>query len=189
MAPTRRWSNSSTATRSVRQSVRSPSPHRRPSRRRPGVGAGHRQPRGRIPDFRRSSAARRHRSGVDRGGRRRRLRGHRRFGYVACGPPRSLRAQALSFTSEPMWKAWSQFVPTIRTGSTQAHLALGEDFFTYLGRHPEHGANFSAAMSSATAVWSDNITDVLDTSSVQCAVDVGGATGALLRRLQVANPR
>ncbi|MCV7372201.1 methyltransferase [Mycolicibacterium arabiense] len=102
--------------------------------------------------------------------------------------PRSLRAQALSFTSEPMWKAWSQFVPTIRTGSTQAHLALGEDFFTYLGRHPEHGANFSAAMSSATAVWSDNITDVLDTSSVQCAVDVGGATGALLRRLQVANP-
>ena len=102
--------------------------------------------------------------------------------------PRSMRAQALSFTSEPLWKAWSQFVPSIRTGTTQAHLALGEEFFRYLGRHPEHGAGFNAAMSSATAVWSDNIADALDTTAAHCAVDVGGAAGSLLRRLQVANP-
>jgi hypothetical protein len=102
--------------------------------------------------------------------------------------PRSLRAQALSFTSEPLWMAWSQFVPTVQTGTTQAHRALGEDFFSYLRHHPEHGAGFSAAMTSATAVWSDNIAAVLDTTSVQYAVDVGGAAGSLLRRLQIANP-
>jgi hypothetical protein len=102
--------------------------------------------------------------------------------------PRSLRAQALSFTSEPLWKAWSQFVPSVRTGRTQAHRALGEEFFSYLGHHPEHGSAFSAAMTSATAVWTDNIAAVLDTTSVQRVVDVGGAAGALLRRLQVANP-
>ena len=32
-------------------------------------------------------------------------------------------------------------------------------------------------MTSGTAVWSDNIADVLDTTSVQCADDVGGAAG------------
>ncbi len=101
---------------------------------------------------------------------------------------RSLRAQALSFTSEPLWQAWSQFVPSVRAGSTQAHFALGEEFFSYLGHHPEHGAAFSMAMTSTTAVWTDNIADVLDTGSVQCAVDVGGAAGSLLRRLQCGNP-
>jgi len=103
--------------------------------------------------------------------------------------PRSLRAQALSFTSEPLWIAWSQFVNTVRTGTTQAHRALGADFFSYLGQHPEHGGAFSDAMTSATAVWSDNIAAVLDTVSVQRAIDVGGAAGALLRRLQTANLR
>lgn len=101
---------------------------------------------------------------------------------------RSLRPLALSFTSAPLWTVWSQFVSSVRAGSSQAHHALGEDFFTYLGRHPEDAAAFSAAMTSATAVWSDNVADVIDTGAVQCAVDVGGATGSLLRRLQAANP-
>lgn len=100
---------------------------------------------------------------------------------------RSLRALAMAQTSASLWTAWTEFVPSVRAGSSQAHRALGDDFFSYLGRHPEEAAGFSAAMSNATSVWSDNIAEVIDTSAVRRAVDVGGASGSLLQLLQEAN--
>jgi hypothetical protein len=43
-------------------------------------------------------------------------------------------------------------------------------------------------MTSATACWAYNIADVIDTTSVERAVDVGGANGSMVRLLQQANP-
>jgi hypothetical protein len=110
------------------------------------------------------------------------------LGTLREDDPRSLRSQALSFTSTAMWTAWTQFVSSVRTGSSQAHQALGEDFFAYLAHHPKDAAAFSAAMSEATGLWSDNIAEVIDTTSAERAVDVGGAAGTLLRLLQTSNP-
>ena len=55
-------------------------------------------------------------------------------------------------------------------------------------RNPDAGEAFSAAMTSATACWAYNIADVIDTTSVERAVDVGGANGSVVRLLQQANP-
>ena len=60
--------------------------------------------------------------------------------------------------------------------------------FEYHQANPERAQEFTAAMAGLTAMWSLNVADLIDTSGVSVAVDVGGANGALLRMLQRANP-
>jgi O-methyltransferase domain len=43
-------------------------------------------------------------------------------------------------------------------------------------------------MSSGTSVWALELADLIDTTNVRRAVDIGGANGALLALLQKANP-
>jgi hypothetical protein len=64
----------------------------------------------------------------------------------------------------------------------------GRDAFDYLAAHPDEAQRFSAAMASFTGVWGPAIADAIDTSEVQCAVDIGGANGSLLRLLQRKDP-
>ncbi len=108
---------------------------------------------------------------------------------LARNAPRSLRPMAMSMTDPGAWSAWTGLSPTIRSGANRTGALLGADFFAYLRENPQQAAAFSSAMSSATTLWSDNIAGVIDTHGVQRAVDVGGASGSLLRLLQDANPR
>jgi hypothetical protein len=62
------------------------------------------------------------------------------------------------------------------------------DFFDYLEQHPSQARDFSAGLSSTTSLWAADAAAVIDTTGVQLAVDVGGATGSLLQLLQDANP-
>lgn len=50
--------------------------------------------------------------------------------------PRSLRGLALATTLPAQWVAWNQFTASVRTGRTQAAVALGAEFFEYLEKHP-----------------------------------------------------
>lgn len=102
--------------------------------------------------------------------------------------PRSLRASALSLTDPGLWQRWTGFVASLRSGHSQTSAADESDFYADLVRNPEVGEEFSAAMTSATACWSYNIADVIDTTCVERAVDIGGANGTLVRLLQQANP-
>ena len=102
--------------------------------------------------------------------------------------PRSLRAFAMAITNSAHWLPWIRFGASVRTGHSQAHNALGMDFFDYLERHPSLAQEFSAGMSSGTSVWALELADLIDTTNVRRAVDIGGANGALLALLQKANP-
>jgi hypothetical protein len=102
--------------------------------------------------------------------------------------PRSLRTMALAMTGPSLWSAWSEFVSCVRAGPGHAKRAHGRDFYAQLLTRPDEAASFSAAMGSATTLWSDNIADAIDTTGVRRAVDVGGASGGLLYLLQQANP-
>ena len=62
------------------------------------------------------------------------------------------------------------------------------DFFDYLEQHPSQARDFSAGLSSTTALWAADAAKAIDTTGVKLAVDVGGATGSLLQLLQEANP-
>ncbi|HYZ66281.1 MAG TPA: methyltransferase [Mycobacterium sp.] len=102
--------------------------------------------------------------------------------------PRSLRAYVMAVTNSAHWLPWLRFGASVRTGHSQAHNALGMDFFDYLERNPEQAQEFTAGMSSGTSVWTAELADLIDTRNVRRAVDIGGANGALLALLQTANP-
>ncbi|MFG1930630.1 methyltransferase [Mycobacterium sp. NPDC048908] len=102
--------------------------------------------------------------------------------------PRSLRAMALAVTNDAHWLPWIRFGASVRTGHSQAHNALGMGFFDYLEQNPSLAQEFSAGMSSGTSVWATALAQLLDTTDVRRAVDVGGANGTLLTLLQQANP-
>jgi hypothetical protein len=101
--------------------------------------------------------------------------------------PRSLRAYAMAVTNSAHWLPWIRFGTSVRTGHSQAHNALGMDFFDYLEHNPSLAQEFSAGMSSPS-VWAPGLADLIDTTNVRRAVDIGGANGALLAPLQKANP-
>jgi hypothetical protein len=97
--------------------------------------------------------------------------------------PASLRGLALGVTNHASWLPWSEFVETVRTGRSQADKALGMEIFEYLRQHPAQSQELTAAMESVTSLWALDVAHAIDTSDVQLAVDVGGASGALLRGL------
>ena len=89
--------------------------------------------------------------------------------------PRSLRPIVLSQMGS--WLPWGGFAAGIRKGKTAFNEAAGKNIFEYLAEHPDEAELFSGGMASMTAVSGPAIADVIDTSGVQCAVDVGGEIG------------
>ena len=100
--------------------------------------------------------------------------------------PQSMRQLVLCMMGN--WLPWNQFERGIRDGNTPSTKAFGGTMFDYLAAHPDEAELFTAAMAGGTGQWGPAIADAIDTSGVQCAVDIGGANGSLLRLLQDKNP-
>ena len=73
-----------------------------------------------------------------------------------------------------VWLPWGQLPEAVRT--TLPHLP-----------HPEELANVVEALDGASAAVSSEAAGIIDTTGVSVAVDVGGATGSLVRALLAAN--
>ena len=102
--------------------------------------------------------------------------------------PGSLRGWALATTLPGLWLAWNEFSASVRSGRTQAATALGSDFFDYLEQHPTEARDFTEGLASTTSLWVGDAAEVIDTTGVKLAADIGGANGSLLHVLQQANP-
>ena len=108
------------------------------------------------------------------------------LGTLRSDDPRTLRPLVLCLLGN--WLPWHEFVSGIRTGDTPSANAFGGSMFDYLAAHPDEAELFTAAMAGGTAQWGPAIVDAVDTTGVQCAVDIGGANGSLLRMLQRKDP-
>jgi hypothetical protein len=102
--------------------------------------------------------------------------------------PRSLRPLALTMGRPQNWAPWTTFLSSVREGTPQVHAALGMDMFEYMERHPDLAEEFSAGMRSLTALWGPAIAQMIDTTDVECAVDIGGGNGSMLHLLQQTDP-
>ena len=100
--------------------------------------------------------------------------------------PRSIRAGLVSMLGN--WLPWRDLEVGLRAGKTPSTKAFGGTMFDYFAAHPDEADTFTAAMAVTTGLWGAAMADVLDTTGVQCAVDIGGASGSLLQLLQVKNP-
>src|SRR5262245_53527609 len=85
------------------------------------------------------------------------------FELAACGHhlraevPDSIRAAALLFTSDEMWRSWSQLEYSVRTGNIAWDHAIGTSVFEFMDRHPEQSGVFNAAMADRTRTVSPRI--------------------------------
>jgi hypothetical protein len=80
--------------------------------------------------------------------------------------PRSLRGFALALTNSAHWLPWIRFGASVRMGHSQAHNALGMDFFDYLERNPAQAQEFNAGMTGVTSAWALELADLIDTTNV-----------------------
>jgi hypothetical protein len=103
------------------------------------------------------------------------------------GVPHSLRDIAIVHGSPGHWLSWGLLPDAVRKGTPQTQAALGKDIWQHFADNPVEGGRFANSMSELTAGLSNEIAELLDTSGVGVAVDVGGANGALLHTLLRAN--
>lgn len=103
--------------------------------------------------------------------------------------PRSLHPIVMGFTAPWHTLSVRLLSDAVQTGIQPATTALGTDLFTYLEENPEEGREFSDLMAALTVHWAGEIAELIDTTDVRRAIDVGGASGSLLRLLQERNPQ
>lgn len=104
--------------------------------------------------------------------------------------PRSLRDMAISTIGLGHWLPWGRLDAAIRTGQPQARAALGHDIWDYYASADgaEEAQAFNRALAGFNAAVAADAARLIDTSSLGSAVDVGGATGSMIRALMQRNP-
>lgn len=103
--------------------------------------------------------------------------------------PESLWGFARALTARGHWLPWGQLLEAVRTGEHQSVQTLGSPVFDYYATQPEEAAAFTEGLLGLTAVAGAAAAQVIDTSGVRLAVDVGGASGDLLHGLMRINRR
>ena len=94
---------------------------------------------------------------------------------------------AVSLPAPGNWLPWGQLPEVMRSGRSQAENVIGGNLYQYYQQHPEEGDAFTAGVSGFSAIAGAQAAKLLDTGNVRLAVDVGGATGALLHDLMAVN--
>ncbi len=104
--------------------------------------------------------------------------------------PNSLRGMALAQGAPGHWLTWGRFPDAVRTGERQiraAHCSY-DTIFDYFSDHLDEAGQFTEAMSNLSAAAAIDVAKILDTQDVRFALDVGGATGDVVRAMMRANP-
>lgn len=104
--------------------------------------------------------------------------------------PNSLRGMVLATGAPGHWLTWGRFPDAVRSGDQQVKAAHGRfgTIFDYYAAHLDEAGQFTEAMSNLTAAAALEIANVIDTSRVDCALDIGGANGEVIRAMMRANP-
>jgi precorrin-6B methylase 2 len=94
---------------------------------------------------------------------------------------------AVSLPAPGNWLPWGHLPDVVRSGRSQAEDIIGGNLYEYYQQHPEEGDAFTAGVSGFSAIAGAQAAKLLDTGNVRLAVDVGGATGALLHDLMAVS--
>lgn len=118
-----------------------------------------------------------------------------RFGLTPLGEtlrsdvPGSVRSFAISQTDQGHWQPWGRMLDSVKTGRPMTNAALGMGLWEWYGKNPDDAAAFSGAMGNLAQMVAAEIPRLVDFSTIQSVVDVGGAHGVLLAALLQAQPK
>jgi hypothetical protein len=102
--------------------------------------------------------------------------------------PGALRGLAMALAMPGYWLPWGRLDAAVREGGRRTLETLGGELWDHYARSPAEAAAFSQVMAALTALVADEAAAVLDTRGCNLAIDVGGASGALVLALMSANP-
>jgi hypothetical protein len=102
--------------------------------------------------------------------------------------PGSLSAPARFEGMPSAWKAWGEFLHSVRTGECGFERAVGEPIYTYFSQHPDEAGVLNATMTSISEGESQAVVDAYDFSDARSVVDVGGGHGHLLAAILAHHP-
>ena len=113
------------------------------------------------------------------------------LGTLRRDDPNSLRGMVLAMGAPGHWLSWGRFPDAVRSGDRQVSAALGEfdTIFDYLAAHLDEASVFTEAMSNLSSAAAVRIAQLIDTTGVDRALDVGGANGEVIRAMMRVNPR
>jgi ubiquinone/menaquinone biosynthesis C-methylase UbiE len=106
---------------------------------------------------------------------------------LKSGAPGGARAAILTLAGDWQWKAWDNFLFSLRSGKPALGAAFGMPLFDYLAAHPDDGALFNEAMIGMHGAVGAAVVEAYDFSRFRSVIDVGGGTGTLLRTILQAN--
>lgn len=96
--------------------------------------------------------------------------------------PNSIRA-VLCMVDESWWQAFSCLDLSLKTGVSSFTLQHGDDFFSYLSKHPAKQGNFDKGMAKLSTFDDDAIAQAYDFSAFSTMIDLGGGRGGLVKAL------
>jgi hypothetical protein len=117
-----------------------------------------------------------------------------RFGLTPLGErlrskvPGSMRESAIALTAPGHWLPWGRLAEAVRHGVRQTPATLGRELFEFYAENPDEGSAFTGAMSNVSAAVAEDVAEVLDTSTAEHVVDVGGASGTIIAAVLKRNP-
>ncbi|KTD11258.1 methyltransferase [Legionella jamestowniensis] len=102
--------------------------------------------------------------------------------------PHSIR-DVLCMVDENWWQAFSCLETSLKTGDSAFFHQHGEDFFSFLGKHPEKQRNFDKGMAKLSTYDDSAIANAFDFSSFSHLIDMGGGRGGLVKAICQKHPQ
>lgn len=96
--------------------------------------------------------------------------------------PRSVRHFCILAGSE-YYRSFGEIMHTVRTGEPAFQHVYGSSIYEYMDRNPEAGAVYDRAMEDLARPVGDAVAGTVDFGGVRSVVDVGGGSGALLKKI------
>lgn len=101
--------------------------------------------------------------------------------------PGSLKGLAIAQGSPGHWGPIGNLPEAVRAGARQAPADQEADLWDYYNRVPDEAAAFTTSMDNMSAMVVEDAAKLIDTSKTGTAMDIGGASGSLVRALMLAN--
>jgi len=101
--------------------------------------------------------------------------------------PGAARATILTLAGGWQWRAWDNFLYSLRTGQPAMLEAFGKGLFEYLAENSEDRGMFCQAMVGIHGSDGAAVVKAYDFSPLSTVVDLGGGTGMLLTTILQAN--
>ncbi|CEK11082.1 methyltransferase [Legionella hackeliae] len=101
--------------------------------------------------------------------------------------PHSIR-DVLCMVDDSWWQAFSCLDTSLKTGNSAFSHQHGEDFFSFLSKHPEKQKNFDRGMAKLSTYDDNSIADAFNFSQCSHLIDMGGGRGGLVKALSQKYP-